>query len=101
MVAVAFVLLWSGYSGGLWGWCLLRGYDVTLGQLVSPAHPYSGGWPPKPIPDTQVWPGGTTAAGTAAAGASVGAAISSGATEAVGILGQQPATQPSPLKPRP
>ena len=58
MVAVAFALLWAGYSGGSWGWCLLRGYNVTLGQLVSPVHPYHGGWPPGPIPDTQVWPSG-------------------------------------------
>lgn len=48
---------WSGYSLGLFGWCLWRDYDVTLGQLMSPFHPYSGGWPPAKIPAGQIWPG--------------------------------------------
>lgn len=72
MVAVAFALLWAGYSGGLWGWCLLRGYNVTLGQLVSPVHPYGQGkgqgWPPAHIPDTQVWPDGKGGGGNLLAG---------------------------------
>ena len=68
MVAVGMLLIWGGYSVSLWGWCLLRDYDVTLGQLMSPVHPYGQGkgqgWPPPPIPDTQIWPGGKTAART-------------------------------------
>jgi len=67
MVAVAFLLLWGGYGTGLFGWCLLRDYDVTLGQLMSPFHPYAGPWPPATIPASQIWPG---AAPAAAAGAS-------------------------------
>ena len=56
------LLTWLGYSLSLEGWCLWRDYDVTLGQLMSPLHPYNGPWPPARIPDTQIWPGGTTAA---------------------------------------
>jgi hypothetical protein len=69
MIAVGFLLTWFGYSVSLWGWCLLRGYDVTLGQLMSPAHPYGSGknqpWPPGQIGDSRVFPGGTS--GTAPA----------------------------------
>ena len=61
MIAVGMLLTWAGYSISLWGWCLLRGYNVTLGQLMSPTHPYGAGknqpWPPGPIPDSQVFPG--------------------------------------------
>ena len=60
MVAVAFALVWAGYSTSLWGWCLLRDYDLTFGQLVSPVHPYSGAWPPAKIPSGQIWPAGST-----------------------------------------
>jgi hypothetical protein len=69
MVAVGMLLVWVGYSLGLEGWCLFRDYDVTLGQLMSPTHPYAGPWPPAKIPDTQIWPGGTTAAGSTSTGA--------------------------------
>jgi hypothetical protein len=68
MVAVGMLLTWVGYALGLEGWCLFRDYDITLGQLMSPAHPYAGPWPPAKIPDTQIWPGGTTAATSAGTG---------------------------------
>jgi hypothetical protein len=64
MVAVGFLLLWGGYGTGLFGWCLLRDYDVTLGQLMSPFHPYAGPWPPATIPASQIWPGGAPASST-------------------------------------
>lgn len=60
MVALGMVIIWGGYSVGLYGWCLVRGYDVTYGQLLSPTHPYGSragqSWPPPPIPVGQVWP---------------------------------------------
>jgi hypothetical protein len=55
---------WLGYALGLWGWSLLRGYNITLGQLMSPLHPYSGAWPPPFLPSTQTLPGKQTAAAT-------------------------------------
>jgi hypothetical protein len=75
--AIGMGLGWLGYSLGLWGWALLRGYNVTLGQLMSPTHPYSGSWPPALMAPTQVIPGkdqsapATTTAAAAPSGASV------------------------------
>ena len=63
MVAIGFLVIWGGYSLGLFGWTLFRDYDVTFGQLVNPVHPYRGKWPPAKIPDTQIWPGGAAAGG--------------------------------------
>jgi hypothetical protein len=74
------LLVWGGYSVGLWGWCLFRDYDVTFGQLVSPTHPYSGAWPPAKIPAGQTWPGGTSSSSTA--GAAPAASSSKPATAA-------------------
>lgn len=64
MVAVGMLLIWGGYSVTLWGWCLLRNYNVTLGQLMSPVHPYAGKWPPAAIPPGQIWPGSAVASPT-------------------------------------
>lgn len=76
MVAVGMLLIWGGYSVSLWGWCLIRNYDVTMGQLTSPLHPYGSGkgqpWPPASIPDTQIWPGSNAAAAAPSAGKSGG-----------------------------
>lgn len=59
MPAIAMGLAWAGYTLGLWGYCLLRGYDVTLRQLASPLHPVT--WARASgsrIPDGQVFPSG-------------------------------------------
>jgi hypothetical protein len=80
------LLTWAGYSVGLWGWCLLRGYDVTLGQLMSPTHPYGSGkgqgWPPQAMPDTQVFPGGPAAASSSSPASS---SSSAGGNAAAGL----------------
>jgi len=41
MGAVGIGLVWAGYTIGLWGWCLVTGRNVSLGQLVSFTT-----WPP-------------------------------------------------------
>jgi len=33
MVAIGMVLVWGGYAIGLWGYCLVNGYDVTFQSL--------------------------------------------------------------------
>jgi hypothetical protein len=38
MPAIGFGIVWAGYTLGLWGYCLIRGYDVTLGELANPVH---------------------------------------------------------------
>ena len=76
MPAIAMGLAWAGYTLGLWGWCLLRGYNVTLGQLASPTHPAV--WATvaaSHVPDGQVLPVSSGAPGAAGnqSGAGLGA----------------------------
>lgn len=63
MVAVGMLVVWLGYSVQFYGYTLLKGYDVTFGQLASPTHPYGSGrgqkWPPPKIGAGQVLPTGT------------------------------------------
>jgi hypothetical protein len=40
MAALGLALVWAGYTTGLYGYCLLRGYNVSPKQLFSPF------WPP-------------------------------------------------------
>lgn len=91
MIAVGMLMTWAGYSVSLWGWCLLRGYNVTLGQLMSPTHPYGSAknqpWPPGLIPDSQVFPGKAAAAP---------AASSSGTSTASGTGGNNAPGLPAP-----
>ena len=73
-------LIWAGYATGLYGWSLIRGYDLTLAQMVSPTKWYSGKWPPAGAGNESILPNGTAGqtatltvanspAGTAAGGA--------------------------------
>lgn len=49
MVAVGVGTLWLGYTVGIWGFCLVRGYDVPFRGLFK-----------------TTWPGGGAQAGQAA-----------------------------------
>jgi hypothetical protein len=59
-------IVWLGYSLGLWGYCLVRGIDVKLSQLVNPVHPFDGLWAPGLIPGTMIFPDGSSGTGAAA-----------------------------------
>lgn len=78
MLAVGMLLWWGGYSVGFWGWCLIRGYDVTLGQLMSPTHPYGSGkgqtWPPPVMAPDVIFPGGRSSSSSGAGGSGSGGA---------------------------
>lgn len=68
MPAIGIGLIWGGWTLSLWGYCLIRGYDVTLGQLVNPVHQLN--WKTATAnltPNTQIVPGGqnTPASGSA------------------------------------
>lgn len=56
MVAVAFGITWGGYTLTLWGYCLIKGYDITLADLANPVTVFR--WPksPPPIPPAQILP---------------------------------------------
>lgn len=70
MPAVGMGITWFGYSVALWGYCLVKGYNVTLASLVNPVKPYASTWPPPAnIPVSDVFPPG---AGSAAEGADPG-----------------------------
>lgn len=66
MTAIAFGLLWAAWTGGLYGWCLIRGYDISLPQLVNPVHTYKGPWPPPPAVNTVIFPSGSKSSQAAA-----------------------------------
>ena len=57
MIVLAFGFAWLGYSFGLYGYCLIKGYNVGLLQLMDPKTVYQ--WPqggPPPIPPESVFP---------------------------------------------
>jgi len=74
MPAIAMGIIWGGYSVTLWGYTLLKGYNLTFPQLVSPTGYYKGtAWPPPgTIPGSQVFPGGGGAAPAATASTGTG-----------------------------
>jgi hypothetical protein len=69
-------VLWAGYAVGLYGFCLIRSYDISFLQLVKPnafgtstINPKTGGltvtgaisnWPPNKSRDDVVFPSGAT-----------------------------------------
>jgi hypothetical protein len=58
MVWLGFGIAWAGYTAGLYGYSLIRGYNLSLAQMVSPVHWYAGKWPPQPAGNTEIIPTG-------------------------------------------
>lgn len=57
MPAVGMLFAWFGYGLASWGYCLVKGYDISLGTWLDPIHPYNGPWPPAAqVPAGQVLP---------------------------------------------
>jgi hypothetical protein len=71
VIALGFGLVWVGYLELLYGYCLIKGYDITWRELADPIRPYQ--WP-KPgakieqIPPTQILPGKPSTSTTSTAG---------------------------------
>lgn len=42
MMAVAIGVAWAGYALGIWGYCLVRGYDVPFTGIFKPVWPGGG-----------------------------------------------------------
>jgi hypothetical protein len=107
MPAIALGLVWAGYAGTLWGWSLLRGYNLSLWDIISPTKPYSGSWPPALAGNETVFPTGTSAStasttldaaaegGTDTTASGTVAGPATGASIANGALVQRIASQTS------
>ena len=39
MIVIGMGLVFAGYWASLWGYCLIRGYDVTFTQMARPQWP--------------------------------------------------------------
>jgi hypothetical protein len=50
MTALSMGIILAGYAIGLYGYCLLRGYDITVKQL------FSRNWPPNATAVTMLGP---------------------------------------------
>lgn len=68
MIALGFGVMWLGYTQAMYGFTLLKGWDIRWRDLANPVHPYQ--WPasgsPPLIAKGQVLPKSTTGTGTAA-----------------------------------
>jgi len=56
IVAIGMAVVWAGYYVGLYGYCMVQGYDVTFGSLMGTswtAAPQSpgGSGQAAPVPD--------------------------------------------------
>jgi hypothetical protein len=74
MIIIGMALAWGGYAMVFYGYSLVRGYSITLSQVVSPTGYYKGSWPPALASGTSIFPGqsgGTGASGTAGAGSGI------------------------------
>jgi len=62
MVWLGFAVIWMGYGTGLYGYSLIRGYNLSAKEVFSPVGWYQGKWPPQPAGNTQILPTGKEAA---------------------------------------
>jgi hypothetical protein len=70
VIPIGLGLAWGGYTIGVWGYCLIRGYDVTFLQLFKATWPGTAGTPAKAAPGpADILPAsGSNSSGSAASG---------------------------------
>lgn len=56
MILFAIALGWGGYATAFWGYSLIKGYNLSVGQIMSPTSYYKGTWPPAQVSDTVIIP---------------------------------------------
>jgi len=96
MLAAGLILGWAAYGLGSWGYILIRGWNIPFTAWFSPLNPYQfppGG--PVPIPDTQLFPGGASAAAPAAEQQTPGTHVTPGAAKQ-GLGGDLPSVGINP-----
>jgi len=72
VLGVGFGALWAGYAVASWGYLLIKGYNISFREWVSPLHPYQGPWPPAKIPAGFIFPHAAGSTTTAAAALEAG-----------------------------
>lgn len=50
MPAIGMGMLWAAYTLGFWGFTLVKGYDIGIGEIVVPGR-YKKAWPPPLVVD--------------------------------------------------
>ena len=58
MIPIGFGLAWFGYALAFWGHALVKGYNLSFAQVVSPVSFYRGAWPPPDATNTVLFPDG-------------------------------------------
>src|SRR5262249_54939184 len=97
MVILGFAFAWTGYLQAVYGYCLLKGYDVRWRDLANPIRPYQ--WPPRgqpiaTVPKSQIMPGRLAAA------EGQGGPVTAAAPRAVEAGARPPARADHPGPPR-
>lgn len=83
MIPIGLGIVWAGYTLGVWGYCLIRGYDVPFTALFH-----------------TTWPGGSTAGKAKAPAAPAGSSSpASGNPTAPGTAAQPPLLSPGGKEP--
>lgn len=94
MIAIPLLLIWAGYAAGFWGVSLLKGWNLSLKQIISPAGYYAGKWPPAQAGNTVIIPDGTQASLTDVALPAVPTATSTSSTSSKNGGGNRKAPPP-------
>ena len=92
MKAVTIALALAAYTVGTWGYVLIKGYNITLREWVTPLHPYAGTWPPKCVPPGFIFPT-STQPGVDCASAQKGSASQTGSNNPATNRAQRAAQQ--------
>lgn len=79
MLGISLLVAWLSYGAGYWGYSLVKGYNLSLLEIIGPVNYYSGSWPPGTASNAVVFPSGNATTNSSAS-VNTTAAISSGSS---------------------
>jgi hypothetical protein len=87
MLVIGFGLGWIGYTLAFWGYSLVKGYNLSFGDVASPVSYYKGsGWP-SIAPNTVLFPNGKGAGTSSSTGLTTSSVAAEGKKLSAGTGG--------------
>jgi len=94
MIGITMLVAWMSYASAWWGYSLIKGYNLSLLEIIGPVNYYSGTWPPAEAGNSVIIPDGTTASlangeGTGSGNANPNASTTALVTASGGAIANQ------------
>jgi len=83
MLGISLFIAWAAYASGYYGYSLIKGYNLSFMEIVSPVNYYNGSWPPGTASNTVIFPAGNSSTNASQSVSTMASVTSNGSGQSV------------------